>query len=136
MKTTVVFEGKEIGISAKHIGVTIGQGRSTVYTFKVTISYERKKVSFMYNDSINNYYRGITELSELDLIGCLQSFIIDCICGTESLEDFILEFGLELEEGTKIHRLCKKQYAKFERLFGNEVDIYELDEYLKNKYDF
>lgn len=78
---------------------------------------------FDFFDSLNNFETGQTDKTEIDIFEMLYIF----------LSDFQTEFG-----GTKEnYNACKRVLQKFERVFaGSGIDLYELSNYIQEKYNF
>ena len=93
--------------------------------YRVNISYNGKRVWFVFND---NY---LNSSSKKDLLDCLilDACSYDCC---KSLTDFILEFGYEemVEQGIKAYKGCKKQSDRLKKLFSS-LELTQLQEELQ-----
>ena len=81
------------------------------------------------------YETGQTDKTEMDIFEMFYSFLSDCriVIDCYSFEDFQAEF-----EGTKEgYNACKRALQKFERVFcSSGIDLYDLSNYLQEKYNF
>lgn len=93
----------------------------------VKFKFGGNSARFDFFDSLNNFETGQTDKTEIDIFEMFYMFLSDCQIATDCyfFEDFQTEFG-----GTK-----EKQ--KFERVFaGSGIDLYELSNYMQEKYNF
>lgn len=101
----------------------------------ITVSYEGKRLSFDWFDSLSNFRAGNIDKSRNEIIEMFYSFLSDCKMAIDyySFEDFRAEFG-----GTKEgYNACKRALQKFERVFySSGIDLYDLANYLQEKYNF
>ena len=78
---------------------------------------------------------GQTDKTEIDIFEMFYMFLSDCQVATNyySFEDFQTEFG-----GTKEnYNACKRALQKFCRVFDlSHIDLYNLANYMQEKYDF
>ncbi len=129
MKTT--FEG--VRISAKLINEDIEQttqpkdSARTLYCnqFRVSLSKDGKRASFLYHGSHQDWQNQKTELSEKDLLNALYCFVSDAESGEEPFEDFCANFGYDEDSRTaeRIYKACKKSAEKLQRLNFNSYLI-------------
>lgn len=85
--------------------------------YRVTITRNKDKTSFMYGDSINNTEEG----KQPDI------YTILCCCGSdyhteENFKDFCSEFGYNEDsiKALKLHKKCLKQSEKIKKIFTEE----------------
>lgn len=90
---------------------------------------------FDFFDSLHNFETGQTDKTEIDIFEMFYMFLSDCLIATNcySFEDYQAEFG-----GTKEgYNACKRALQKFERVFnGSGIDLYNLSNYMQEKYAF
>lgn len=97
---------------------------------KVTNLETKQSITFEFWASISN-----PELStEYDVLNAFHCFVSDAIAGQETFENFCSEFGYDADsrQAEKIHRKCKKQFSKLEKIYDG--DIYDLLNELSEKY--
>lgn len=101
----------------------------------VKFKFGGNSARFDFFDSLNNFETGQTYKTEIDIFEMLYIFLSDCRIATDCyfFEDFQTEFG-----GTKEnYNACKRALQKFERVFaGSGIDLYELSNYIQEKYNF
>lgn len=99
----------------------------------VTVSHEGKRLSFDWFDSFYNFRCGITDKSRKEIIEMFYSYLRDILYKNEYSDknDFYKEDG---NTPTLWNTLCKQE-NKYNRVFDN-VDIYELVNYLQETFDF
>jgi hypothetical protein len=90
----------------------------------------QKKVSFLFWDSIENYEKGKTELTEEDLIYCFKMLLEDALNYLENpdIDEFAKELGYEkVSDVIRAFNGCKKQLEKVIKLgIDTNEEIYEL----------
>lgn len=86
--------------------------------FIVTFKRGENKCSFDFFDSINNYQKGITEISAYNALTCCSSEI-NC---PDTFEDFCSEFGYDEDSraAEKTFRTLKKFSDKLRKFFDSE----------------
>lgn len=89
----------------------------------VKFKFGKNSAKFDFFDSLHNFETGQTDKTEIDIFEMLYIF----------LSDFQTELG-----GTKEnYNACKRALQKFERVFaGSGIDLYELSNYIQEKYNF
>ena len=101
----------------------------------VKFKYGKSSGKFDFFDSLCNFETGQTDKTEIDIFEMFYTFLSDCQIAIDcySFEDFQAEFG-----GTKEgYNACKRALQKFERVFYNSgIDLYDLTNYLQEKYNF
>ena len=101
----------------------------------VKFKFGKSNSKFDFFDSLNNFETGQTDKTEIDIFEMLYIFLSDCQIATDCyfFEDFQTEFG-----GTKEnYNACKKALQKFERVFcSSGIDLYDLSNYIQEKYNF
>lgn len=101
----------------------------------VKFKFGKNSAKFDFFDSLHNFETGQTDKTEIDIFEMLYIFLSDCQIATDCyfFEDFQTEFG-----GTKEnYNACKRALQKFERVFaGSGIDLYELSNYIQEKYNF
>ena len=101
----------------------------------VKFKYGKSSGKFDFFDSLHNFETGQTDKTEIDIFEIFYSFLSDCriVIDCYSFEDFQAEF-----EGTKEgYNACKRALQKFERVFcSSGIDLYDLSNYLQEKYNF
>lgn len=101
----------------------------------VKFKFRGNSARFDFFDSLHNFKTGQTDKTEIDIFEMLYIFLSDCQIVTDCyfFEDFQTEFG-----GTKEnYNACKRALQKFERVFaGSGIDLYELSNYIQEKYNF
>lgn len=101
----------------------------------VKFKFEKNSAKFDFFDSLHNFETGQTDKTEIDIFEMLYIFLSDCQIVTDcySFEDFQTEFGGMKEN----YNACKRALQKFERVFDSSgIDLYELSNYMQEKYDF
>lgn len=101
----------------------------------VKFKFGGNSARFDFFDSLNNFKTGQTDKTEIDIFEMLYMFLSDCQVATNcySFEDFQTEFGGTKED----YNACKRALQKFERVFaGSGIDLYELSNYIQEKYNF
>lgn len=86
--------------------------------FIVTLKQGKKKVSFDFFDSSNNYQKGVTTLDAYSVLTCCSSEI-NC---PDTFEDFCSEFGYDQDsrKAEKTFRALKKFSDKLNKFFDTE----------------
>ena len=82
--------------------------------YKITMTYNKKTISFIFNDNFEN---------KSNLNDCLYCLIMDSYAFeyNESIKDFMCEFGYTNEsEAKRIYNACEKQFERFNKLFTQE----------------
>lgn len=101
----------------------------------VKFKYGKESAKFDFFDSLNNFETGQTDKTEIDIFEMFYMFLSDCQVATNyySFEDYQKEL-----EGTKeSHNACKRSLQKFCRVFDlSHIDLYNLANYMQEKYDF
>lgn len=101
----------------------------------VKFKFGKNSAKFDFFDSLHNFETGQTDKTEIDIFEMLYIFLSDCQIATDCyfFEDFQTELG-----GTKEnYNACKRALQKFERVFaGSGIDLYELSNYIQEKYNF
>lgn len=89
--------------------------------YYITLQYNKKRISFHFNDNIYN------DSDKNDFLHCLL-YDSEAYSYTYNFADFMNELGLENEsDAKKIYNACKRQYARLHKLF-NESEIEMLEE--------
>ena len=79
-----------------------------------------------------NVYR-LIEKTESDIFEMFYMFLSDC----QIVKDYIFEEYQKEFEGTKeSYNTCKRALQKFEKVFAPGIDLYDLTNYLQEKYNF
>ena len=101
----------------------------------IKFKFGKGSARFDFFDSLHNFETGQTDKTEMDIFEMFYSFLSDCriVIDCYSFEDFQAEF-----EGTKEgYNACKRALQKFERVFcSSGIDLYDLSNYLQEKYNF
>ena len=101
----------------------------------VKFKFGKDSARFDFFDSLHNFEIGQTDKAEIDIFEMFYMFLPDCQIATNcySFEEYQTEF-----EGTKeSYNTCKRALQKFERVFdGSGIDLYELSNYIQEKYNF
>lgn len=101
----------------------------------VKFKFGGNSARFDFFDSLNNFETGQADKTEIDIFEMFYMFLLDCQIATNCyfFEDFQTEFG-----GTKeSYNACKRALQKFERVFKVPgIDLYELSNYIQEKYNF
>ena len=83
--------------------------------YKITMTYNNKTISFIFNDNFEN---------KSNLNDCLYCLILDSYSyeyNENDLRGFALEFGYEdFNEAKRVYNACKKQFERFNKLFTQE----------------
>jgi hypothetical protein len=138
----IKFQEKEIEIKGKKKGsfhhkyfVCGVMREGTAYKYVITLTYNGESVSFVFHDSIYNFSKGIF-LTESDLPTCFYAFLNDVVAGKMDFVSFVDYFGYDkLTEAKDVHRLCVRSAEKYDKLFSDEFDVYDLIDYMQEKYD-
>ena len=128
MKTQVIWEGKTITISSRHIGIDTPQWSHGYkkHHFKITVECDGRKFT-------EDYWQPDQKMTVRGLREVLECCCSDAISGDMSIDDFQSEFGYEkASELIRVYNACKSTLGKFKYLF---IDPYELSNYLREKYD-
>lgn len=101
----------------------------------VKFKFGGNSARFDFFDSLHNFETGQTDKTETDIFEMFYMFLSDCQVATNyySFEDYQKEF-----EGTKeSYNACKRALQKFCRVFDlSHIDLYNLANYMQEKYDF
>lgn len=99
----------------------------------VTVSYEGKRLSFDWFDSFQNFRCGVTDKDRKEIIEMFYLFLQDILYKNEFLDknEFCQQEG---NTPTLWNAFCKQE-NKYNRVFDN-VDIYELANYLQETFEF
>lgn len=126
---TVKLNGQNVRLSAKLVneGVSFPNDKTskTLHNkFSVSITTERGRTSFMFFDSMSAYQQGKTELSDSDLLGALDCFLMDSCAGADSFEEFCSQFGYDTDSrnAERIYKACVNSRIKAERIFTSLYD--------------
>ena len=86
--------------------------------FIVTLKQGKKRVSFDFFDSINNYEKGIKELNAYSVLACCSSEIY---C-PDTFKDFCDEFGYDYDsrKAEKTFKSLKKFSNKLQKFFSSK----------------
>lgn len=87
--------------------------------FRVKVTTNQGSTSFDFYDSMHNYQKGITALSDRELFGALECFLSDAICAVNSFEDFCSNCGYDTDSRSaeRVYNACQKSLRKAERIF-------------------
>lgn len=126
---TLNLSGHRVKLSAKLVdkGVSFPNDKTskTLHNkFRVSVTTERGRASFVFFDSMIAYQQGKTELSDSDLLDALGCFLMDSCAGADSFEGFCAEFGYDTDSrnAERIYKACVNSRIKAERLFANIYD--------------
>ena len=101
----------------------------------VKFKFGENSACFDFFDSLHNFETGQTDKTESDIFEMFYMFLSDCQVATNcySFEDYKAEF-----EGTKeSYNACKRALQKFCHVFDlTHIDLYNLSNYIQEKYDF
>ena len=101
----------------------------------VKFKFGGNSARFDFFDSLHNFETGQTDKTEIDIFVMFYLFLSDCQVATDyySFEDYKAEF-----EGTKeSYNACKRALQKFCHVFDlTHIDLYNLSNWLQEKYDF
>ena len=101
----------------------------------VKFKFGKNSAKFDFFDSLHNFETGQTDKTEIDIFEMFYMFLSDCQVATNysSFEDYQKEFG-----GTKeSYNACKRALQKFCHVFDlSHIDLYNLANYMQEKYDF
>ena len=99
----------------------------------VTVSYERKRLSFDWFDSFQNFRCGVTDKDRKGLVEMFHSFLQDILYKNEysNKNEFCKADG---NTPALWNALCKQE-NKYNRVFEG-IDIYELASNLQETFDF
>ncbi len=128
MKTEVVWKGKTLIVSSRHIGIDTPEWAHGYkkHHFKVTVECDGRKFT-------EDYWQPDSKMKVSDLRQVLETLCSDAIAGDQSIDDFQSEFGYEkASELIRTYNGCKKTLENFKDLF---VNPYELGDYLRERYD-
>lgn len=124
-KTNIILNGENVTISATCKGTANAFGDNLQhYKFYVTIRTSNETAHFYFYYSFANWQKGITELSEDELLNALDCFLSDASCydGATDFEDFCKEFGYtdisQYKTALRAYNGCKRHYNAVLRLFG------------------
>ena len=138
-ETSISYEGKTIKIKCLLSNTKVCKWDKKYPEnhnhYIVKFKFGKNSAKFDFFDSLHNFETGQTDKTEIDIFEMLYIFLSDCQIATDCyfFEDFQTEFG-----GTKEnYNACKRALQKFERVFaGSGIDLYELSNYIQEKYNF
>lgn len=131
MKTTINYFGSEIQLTSEH------QGKTEIWnqTKQLHIVYVKTKGCVVQFD----YHCNDAELSEEELVWAFSCFLGDCIAyaDTRTIGEFCKMFGGDWESNAQAYDGCRKSYESYmETLDRDGFDLYELNNYINDKYKF
>ena len=127
MKTEVVWKGKTLIVSSRHIGFDTPAwgGGYKKHHFKITIECNGRKFT-------EDYWQPDEKMKVGDLRQVLETMCMDATYGDMSIDDFNSELCYEkASECIKAYNGCVRQLNEFKDMF---IDPYELGDYLREKY--
>lgn len=136
-ETSISFEGKAIKIKCLLANTKVCKWDKKYPEnhnhYIITVRYEGKKLSFDWFDSFYNFRCGIIDKSRKEIIEMFYSYLQDILYKNEYSDknDFYKGDG---NTPTLWNAFCKQE-NKYNRVFDN-VDIYELVNYLQETFDF
>ena len=88
--------------------------------YKITISYQKRKGTFEFTDSVQNTNEG-NEPKKEDVMSCL---VMDYTSDMNNFEDFCNEFGYGTDsiKAEKIFKAVKKNAEKMQRIYGHQLE--------------
>ena len=99
----------------------------------VKFKFGKDSARFDFFDSLHNFETGQTDKTESDIFEMFYMFLSDC----QIVKDYIFEEYQKEFEGTKeSYNTCKRALQKFEKVFAPGIDLYDLTNYLQEKYNF
>ena len=100
----------------------------------IKFKFGKNSAKFDFFDSLHNFETGQTDKTESDIFEMFYVFLSDC----QIAKDYIFEEYQKEFEGTKeSYNTCKRALQKFERVFcSSGIDLYDLSNYLQEKYNF
>lgn len=100
----------------------------------VKFKFGKNSAKFDFFDSLHNFETGQTDKTEIDIFKMFYMFLSDC----QIAKDYIFEEYQKEFEGTKeSYNACKRALQKFCRVFDlSHIDLYNLANYMQEKYDF
>lgn len=100
----------------------------------IKFKFGENSARFDFFDSLHNFETGQTDKTEIDIFEMFYMFLSDCqVAKDYTFEEYQKEF-----EGTKeSYNACKRALQKFCRVFDlSHIDLYNLANYMQEKYDF
>lgn len=143
MKTSIIFNSREIKLSAKCIneGVQFPNDDNSnmlhnQFRVRVYNAYTGKATYFNFYGSNYDYEMGKRELYGKELLSAFHCFLDDCICAKNDFNEFCADLGYDNDsiKALRIYRECQRSLKKYDRIFSS-VDIYDLANYLQEKYE-
>ena len=128
MNTTL--NTQPVTITAKLIenGVNFpNTGDKTLHNkFRVKVTTNQGSASFDFYDSMHNYTKGITTLSDGELLSTLECFLSDAVAANDSFEGFCSNFGYDTDSRSaeRVYKACQKSLKKAERIFADVTDTF------------
>lgn len=99
----------------------------------IKFKFGKDSARFDFFDSLHNFETGQTDKTESDIFEMFYMFLSDC----QIVKDYIFEEYQKEFEGTKeSYNTCKRALQKFEKVFAPGIDLYDLTNYLQEKYNF
>lgn len=131
MKTTIKYFGSEIQLTSDH------KGKTEIWnqTKQLHIVYVKTKGSLVWFD----YHCNDAELSEDELVWAFSCFLGDCIAydETRTIDEFCKMFGGDWESSAQAYDGCYREWKSFnDTLAKDGYDLYELNNYINDKYHF
>jgi hypothetical protein len=124
MSTTTIFDKIKVHFRFVKEDLYFPDDTESRNIYQVTISYNGKKTSFRFGDSIKNTWDGIRLDDEKDKAGILETITSDYFVTKENyptIEDFKAEFGYEDNKiARRIYKACIVQSEKLHKLFNDD----------------
>lgn len=130
METTINYNGTEIILYGNHIGDAKPWGDYVKQHHEVDVTIGDHTETF-------DFYCNDYELDENELVEAFYYFLLDGISydNAKDIDDFASEFGFDkVSECIKAYNGCKEAYDKWCSL--TDIDIYEISNWLQDKYNF
>lgn len=100
----------------------------------IKFKFGKDSARFDFFDSLHNFETGQTDKTESDIFEMFYVFLSDC----QIVKDYIFEeYQKEFEGAKESYNTCKRALQKFCHVFDlSHIDLYNLANYMQEKYDF
>ena len=126
------LKDRDVKVSVSRKGVHYGEHGSH-YDYQLTLKRYGKKATFLFHDSVHNFYENKRPSLWEILHAVLNDYFFRESEGIESWID-MLNYGYDEKEAKRVYRALERQEEKLERLF-TEGELWELDELIREGED-
>jgi hypothetical protein len=131
METTINYNGTEIILYGNYVGTATPWGEKYVKQhFEIDVTINNRTVTF-------DFYCNDSYLDDEQLCEAFYYFLSDGISydNARDVDDFQSEFGYEkVSECLEAYNGCKDSFEQWKSI--TDIDIYEIANWLQDKYNF